>query len=542
MAALLLGGRLLMLATQSSPPPVAAAAPVVDLRHWARHWALMRCSEDSQSIKTDDGQRDRSSRWVQDTFAVASGGCQPDDRWVAPEPGQPGNVSAVVAQRVAEFAQANFSVMDGSFGSSFKAFNSSTRPFKTWEGRVLKQIELAEQFGLKVIPELGEYQYQRDNQASLRRLDSWVSTNAAAAARIFQSPSFWGFEIRDEPPATEFPALRNLTEQVGQRFPGALRFINLLPNAASAAVQMKAENYTSYVDAFVDTLGDELDLISFDHYPVFERARTEAKNTTRSPAGYRANLGVVRAASQRANVPFWNYFNLLPFGDHSDPTAAQLSWQVFTSLAYGAKGVLYFCYWSPAGGAPVGKGGGVIYPRGGRTTFKRGAHYEDAARMNSVLNVFGNFLLTATSTGVYRVQPNGTDDTGDTGTCRHGEQDCPDGEQPNSDLTLCAMTATDVAVNKDWPGAGLLVGQFRLADGRVALLLHNQNWDFTIWPTVAFANQANATEVDRVSGREIDVLDDSPYMPGLQLSFGVAEARLFVLDTHDSEIHGNGPR
>jgi hypothetical protein len=162
--------------------------------------------------------------------------------------------------------------------------------------------------------------------------------------------------------------------------------------------------------------------------------------------------------------------------------------------------------------------------------------------MNSVLNVFGNFLLTATSTGVYRVQPNGTDDTGDTGTCRHGEQDCPDGEQPNSDLTLCAMTATDVAVNKDWPGAGLLVGQFRLADGRVALLLHNQNWDFTIWPTVAFANQANATEVDRVSGREIDVLDDSPYMPGLQLSFGVAEARLFVLDTHDSEIHGNGPR
>jgi hypothetical protein len=292
---------------------------------------------------------------------------------------------------------------------------------------------------------------------------------------------------------------------------------------------MKAENYTSYVDRFVDTLGAELDLISFDHYPFFERALTAAKNKTSSPAGYRANLGVVRAASKRANVPFWNYFNVLPFGEHSDPTPGQLSWQVFTSLAYGSKGVLYFCYWSPAGGAPFGKGGGVVYPRGSRTTFKRGAHYEDARRINSVLRVFGNYLLAATSTGIYRVQPHGTHDNGDTGTCRRGEQDCPDGEQPNDDLTLCAMNATSVAVNSEWPGAGLLIGQFRMPDGRTALLLHNQNWDFSIWPTVAFA--ANATEVDPVSGRETDVLDDSPYVPGLQLSFGVAEARLFVLDT-----------
>jgi hypothetical protein len=65
-------------------------------------------------------------------------------------------------------------------------------------------------------------------------------------------------------------------------------------------------------------------------------------------------------------------------------------------------------------------------------------------------------------------------------------------------------------------------------------LLHNQNWDFAIWPTVAF-NVANVMEVDPVSGEETAVLDDSPYMPGLQLSFGVAEARLFALTTYSSE-------
>ena len=424
--------------------------------------------------------------------------------------------------------------MDGSFGSAFQAFNSSARPFETWQGRVLKQIQLAEEFGLKVIPELGRYQYQRDNVASLQWLETWVSSHATEAARIFQSPAFWGFEIRDEPSATDFPALRNLTAQVGRHFRGALRFVNLLPNYASAAAQMKAANYTDYVDRFVETLGDELDMVSFDHYPFFERARTEAKNTTSSPAGYRANLQVIRAASKRAQVPFWNYINVLPTQGthtHSDPTPAQLSWQVFTSLAYGAKGVLYFCYWSPAGGFPFGKGGGIIYPRGSRTSFKRGTHYEDARRINSVLRVFGNFLLTATSTGVYRVRPHGTHDTGDTGTCRRGERDCPDGEQPNDDLTLCATDATDVAVNSEWPGAGLLIGQFRLADGRIAVLLHNQNFDFAIWPTV---NLTNATEINPASGGQAVVLDDSPYMPGLQLSFGPAEARLFVLESYGS--------
>ena len=66
--------------------------------------------------------------------------------------------------------------MDGSFGSSFKPFNSTTRPFENWEGRVLKRIELAEEYGLKVIPELGRCQYQRDNRASLRWLETWVSS------------------------------------------------------------------------------------------------------------------------------------------------------------------------------------------------------------------------------------------------------------------------------------------------------------------------------------------------------------------------------
>ena len=41
-----------------------------------------------------------------------------------------------------------------------------------------------------------------------------------------------------------------------------------------------------------------------DHYPFFEYPA--GSNLTSSVAGYRANLGVLRAAALRANIPFWN--------------------------------------------------------------------------------------------------------------------------------------------------------------------------------------------------------------------------------------------
>ena len=79
------------------------------------------------------------------------------------------------------------------------------------------------------------------------------------------------------------------------------------------------------------------------------------------------HLAVDRNASLKHGIPFWcalselagrwssrglmltggwahrNYFNSMVFGGKRDPTEAQIRWQVFTSLAYGAKGVLYFC-------------------------------------------------------------------------------------------------------------------------------------------------------------------------------------------------------
>jgi hypothetical protein len=149
--------------------------------------------------------------------------------------------------------------------------------------------------------------------------------------------------------------------------------------------------------------------------------------------------------------------------------------------------------------------------------------------------------VTATSTGVYRVQPAGTQDTGYTNTCAVGERDCPTGEQPSTDLSACVLfNVTGVAVSALRVGNGLLIGQFKLADGRTAVLIQNQNWDMTLWPTFGFRAPVKASqvvEVDPSTGTEVVVMSDlytgdliNPKTSGLvTLDLNAGEARFLIL-------------
>ena len=74
-----------------------------------------------------------------------------------------------------------------------------------------------------------------------------------------------------------------------------------------------------------------------------------------------------------------------------------------------------------------------------------------------------------------------------------------------------------------------LVGEFELADGRAALMIHNQDPDGAQWPTVDFhpgIDFSAVLEVDPVHGTLAPVLDSSPLMPGLQLRIAAGMARL----------------
>jgi len=375
-------------------------------------------------------------RFVQDRFAIGF--------WVDPP------AEDDMDARYEEIAEANFTLVLGGFGA---------RTPETVE----KQMRLCEKYGLVAL----------------------VSMAGLPPAKLPEGPACWGYMLRDEPNVKDFQGLKDVVDQIRDVRPGRLSYINLYPNYANEQ-QLGTSSYEEHVKRFVDDV--DVDVLSMDHYPLM---RTDADNRH----GYCENLEVMRKYSLEKNIPFWNFFNVMPFGPHFDPTEAQIRWQIYTSLAYGAKGVLYFCYWTPRGGE-FPKGGAIITAEGRRTR-----HYNQAKRINATLKNLGVTLMRLTSVGVHRVPP-----------------DAAPAE---------VLAGTPI---KNMTRGDYLVGEFSHSDGRRAVLLNNYSFAYTAWPTVEFDTKpVEVVEVEPTTGKEIAVLDDSPAMEGLQLSLDAGDGRLFLL-------------
>ncbi len=375
-------------------------------------------------------------RFVQDRFAIGF--------WVDPP------LDERAGERYAEIAEANFTMVIGGFGGRGP---EDTR----------RVLDLCERFGMKAI----------------------VPAHGMDEDGLIDHPAAWGYGLRDEPSAADFPALRDQVDAVRRIRPGKLGYINLFPTYASKK-QLGTDTYDEHVRRFMEEVRP--DVLSMDHYPLM---RPDADGRD----GYCENLEYMRVYALKHGVPFWNFFNIMPFGPHFDPTEAQVRWQIFASIAYGAKGVMYFCYYTPLS-HEFPKGGAIIRRDGTRTR-----HYDQAKRINAALRQLGPALMRLTSTGVARI---------------------PRGEDP-------AARIQDTGIAAITEGA-YIIGLFRHEDGRRALLIMNDDYCHTAWPTIAFdADHAQVREVSPKTGEEIPLYDDSPDMDGLQISFDSGEGRLFLL-------------
>jgi len=372
-------------------------------------------------------------RFKQDRFAIGF--------WVDPP---------VTDDRYRELVEANFTMAIG-------GFNAAT------PDKVKEQIKLLEKYDLKGL----------------------VAMGGLRPEQLPDSPAVWGYLLRDEPAARDFAPLRQAVDKIRAARPGKLTYINLFPCYATTQ-QLGTNTYEEHVARFADEV--DVDVLSMDHYPFIEPDRD-----TRS--AYCDNLEVMRKHALRKKIPFWNFFNTMPFGSHYDPTEAQLNWQIYTSIAYGAKGVLYFCYWTPRDDE-FPKGGAIITAEGRRTR-----HYEQAKRINGSIKNLGPTLMKLTSTGVRRVNPK--DDAS----------------------KILAVTPIRRLTRGDY-----LIGVFSHDDGRRAVLLNNYHFAYTSWPTIEFDVPADkVVEVCQKTGKEIPLLDDSPAMEGMQLSIDAGKGRLFLL-------------
>lgn len=160
---------------------------------------------------------------------------------------------------------------------------------------------------------------------------------AGTVKKFMRHPAVGGYFLRDEPAQSDFAALGEWARQVRAVDDNHFCYINLFPNYAEDD-QLGVKSYRGYVHRFIQDV--PVQKLSFDNYSV--------KETTLEKKWYE-NLEVFADESQKAGKPFWAFALAVTFTSHHVPTAAELRLQVFSNLAYGAQGIQYFTYWTPAG-------------------------------------------------------------------------------------------------------------------------------------------------------------------------------------------------
>jgi hypothetical protein len=145
-------------------------------------------------------------------------------------------------------------------------------------------------------------------------------------------PGFFGYYLGDEPHPEQWPFLARLFAALRARDPDHPAWNNLLgrgsyPDRAQFLAALRG--YAGAVHPAV--LGD-------DYYEF----------TLGGDRGlFFENLAGLNAVARGAGLPFWLTVLLIGHTGYRQPSPAELSWQAAMALAYGARGVGYFTWWTP---------------------------------------------------------------------------------------------------------------------------------------------------------------------------------------------------
>ncbi|MGZ4987136.1 MAG: hypothetical protein ACXWBP_03750 [Limisphaerales bacterium] len=155
-------------------------------------------------------------------------------------------------------------------------------------------------------------------------------------AQVGKHPAVYGFYLRDEPPPAYLPGLGRIAALIHEAAPGKWPYINLYPNYADNN-QLEGLTYAQYLQLFINDCRPTF--ISYDHYALMD------DGTLRN--GYWQNLEQVHAASRASGIPFCAILLSVGHFNYREPSAADLRFEVYSALSYGARGIAYFTYFAP---------------------------------------------------------------------------------------------------------------------------------------------------------------------------------------------------
>jgi hypothetical protein len=301
----------------------------------------------------------------------------------------------------------------------------------------------------------------------------WKETLAQVVADYGSHPALLGYFITDEPAYPAFRGLGEVSQELQRLDPAHLPYINLLPTYATPE-QLGTPTYEEHLAQFLAITKPAV--LSYDHY-CLQAGDTEGQQ-------YFENLGLIRDYALRAGIPPWNIIQAMSYArSMRQPNDAEMRWQVYTSLAYGMKGLLYFIYWS-YNEDPLDVG--IVDHLG-----QPGPLFPIVQQLNGEIKALGPTLLGLTSTGVFH--------TGDV----------PPGATRLGSAQLLSLPAE----------APLLVGFFRDAQDVPYAMIVNRSFREPVDFPVTFPSVVGA--VSAVSATD-GSLSPLPYTPGEPLPLSLA--------------------
>jgi hypothetical protein len=302
-------------------------------------------------------------------------------------------------------------------------------------------LDACQKLGLKFIPSDGRLlEKQPSDPMFAANLDAVIADYA-------KHPALGGYFLTDEPGPGAFPLLGAVNQYLLKKDPQRLPFINMLPTYVPPGYL--GISYEEYIDRYCRDVKPRL--LCYDFYALFEGVERD---------GYFANMELMRTSGLKYDIPLGFIFQTTPHGTYRDPSETDLRWQVNTALAYGAKALFYFTYFTPTD-KEANFHNGILDPSGKRTP-----HYDMAKRINGELKKLAPVLARLTSTAVYHTAP------------------VPGGGTP---------LPADAAIQAEGP-AQLVLGFFKHEDGLPWAIVVNRDLRQQAAPTLTFQSQVKQVE------------------------------------------------
>lgn len=392
-------------------------------------------------------------KWTQDRFEIGA--------WVAPR-----WVDSTDAT-YARMAEAGFTLMTGVKQDTLDE-----------AARNKQLLDMCRRHGIRVLVRDSRMHLDPQTDADKRALDAMIADYSG-------HPALYGYFIMDEPNPEKYRQLVDVHAYLQAKDPAHLPYINLFPNYGGPT-QLQFPDYDGYVKGFIEAVHPLM--LSYDHYPFLRKGDRD---------NWFANLEVVRRDSLKQGIPMWVIIQALQDATrYRPPTLNQMYWQVSTSLAYGAKSIWYFPYWSAGDPQKPEEWHylGVILPDG-----KPGPQFEAAKEINPKLKALGPTLMGLRSVSVTHLG------------------DVPlRGEPFHADDLLASAH-----------GDQIVIGRFTDRLGKPVLMLVNRDWDNPGKVRVSLKEGAGIEDIGRIGpGEPLSAVGWNASARELYVKLAPGEARI----------------